>query len=107
MRLSFILSFLVLLGGGATAAEGILVVGIGRSSCANWQSSPENAKEGTAWIFGLWSGLNSINPKNRQVGSRSDARGIAAEVKKLCDDKPSLSLHEATVMVYTAMFEGK
>lgn len=106
MRPFSILLFLIFWGNAASAAEGIFVVGIGTLSCANWQSSPAKVKEGKAWLFGAWTGLNSINPKNRLVGSKSDARGLAAEVKRLCTDKPSMSLHEATLLAYRGMVEG-
>jgi hypothetical protein len=41
------------------------------------------------------------------VGSRTDGDGIAAEVKKVCEGQPSMSLSEAVLKVYNAMAEGK
>ena len=74
--------------------------GIGKLSCANWLSQPENTLEGQAWLFGYWSGLNRMNPQNSSVGSRSDPPGIVGEIEKICRAEPSTGLYEAVQRVY-------
>jgi hypothetical protein len=83
------------------------IIGIGLKSCSYWQSSPATSGEGEAWIYGNWTGLNIHNTQNRMVGSRTDGDGIVAEVKKVCEGQPFMSLSEAVLKVYNAMAEGK
>jgi hypothetical protein len=63
--------------------------------------------EGKAWIFGYWSGLNTLNDKGHLTGNHTDSAGIVGEVKKLCDDHPSMGFSDAILAVYTAMTKGK
>jgi hypothetical protein len=83
------------------------IFGIGAKSCAYWQSTPATVSEGHAWIYGYWSGLNTHSNKSRTVGSRTDGVGVVAEVKKICDARPSMTLTDATLSAYTEMAEGK
>jgi hypothetical protein len=94
---------------GLALAQGVptYIIGIGLESCSYWQSSPATSDEGRAWIYGNWTGLNIHNTLNRMVGSRTDGDGIVAEVKKVCEGQPSMSLGEAVLKVYNAMAEGK
>jgi hypothetical protein len=81
--------------------------GIGLKSCAYWQSSPATVDEGRSWIVGHWSGLNTFNNQNHTVGSKTDGEGIIGEVKRVCDSRPSISLSNAVLSVYTAMAGAK
>jgi hypothetical protein len=90
----------------AAAAQGksSLVLGIGRMSCAHWQSSPPRQREGAIWIFGYWSGINHVGEttSGRLVGQHTDSEGIVAEVKKVCEAQPSMTLMDATATAYLA-----
>ena len=87
----------------ACAEEGALTVGIGRESCAYWQSSPSRRSEGAVWIYGFWTAYNHANEQNRMVGRHTDALGKVAEVKKTCDARPSMLLVDATAHTYWEM----
>jgi hypothetical protein len=87
----------------ADAAENALVLGIGRESCASWQSTPARRTEGTIWIYGFWSGANWGNDRNHKVGERTDPYGDVAEVKKTCDAQPSMALFDAATKTYHDM----
>jgi hypothetical protein len=91
----------------AQDARGRYMFGIGRSSCATWQSSLRYRYEGEAWILGFWSGLNSFNTQDSAVGSQTDGEGVIAEVKKVCDKGPSTSLSDAVEVVYFSMAKGQ
>jgi hypothetical protein len=79
------------------------VSGIGTRSCAYWQSTPASINEGTAWIFGFWTGMNFGNSDNHFIGAQTDGPGIIAEVKKICNERPSNLLSFATIATYDAM----
>jgi hypothetical protein len=77
-------------------------LGIGSRSCATWQSNSSYQRDGTNWIYGYWTGLNNAqtNPKDRMIGSKTDPQGIISEVKKNCDNQPSMALFDATSLTY-------
>jgi hypothetical protein len=80
-----------------------LVLGIGRQSCAYWQSSAARKSEGAIWIYGFWSAWNLANNRNHKVGEHSDTYGKVAEVLKTCAARPSMTLQEATAKTYNEM----
>jgi hypothetical protein len=81
------------------------MVGIGLASCATWLSDAGHEAEGTAWLWGYWTGLNSVNPSQTMVGSTTDAQGIAATVKAQCKLDPAEKLVDATRDVYIRFAE--
>ena len=91
----------------AEETSSVYIVGAGLDSCATWQSSRLNFNDGSAWIFGFWSGLNTLNAKNHVVGSLTDGEGIVAEVKKICGARPSMNLTDAVIEVYSRMARAK
>ena len=91
----------------AEETSSVYIVGAGLDSCATWQSSPLNFNDGSAWIFGFWSGLNTLHAKNHLVGSLLDGEGIVAEVKKICGARPSMNLTDAVIEVYSRMARAK
>jgi len=87
----------------AHAADSALVLGIGRQSCAYWQSTPARQSEGAIWIYGFWSGANWGNDRNHKVGEHTDSYGDVAEVKRTCDIQPSMTLFDAATKTYHDM----
>jgi hypothetical protein len=83
----------------------MIVFGIGRESCASWQSSASNQRDGASWILGFWTGINQngLDKKSRMVGSKTDGLGILAEVKKTCETRPSMTLKDATNLTHFEM----
>jgi hypothetical protein len=75
-------------------------LGIGRETCAYWQSSSNRQTEGAIWILGYWSGFDTMEQTIRSVGEDLGEQGRIAAVKKTCDAKPSISLSEATADTY-------
>ncbi|MBR0863665.1 hypothetical protein ACVIWV_005797 [Bradyrhizobium diazoefficiens] len=102
MRVFFPLFVLICLPSVVKAQESYLY-GLGLKSCGYWQSSPALFGEGKVWIFGFWSGMNVFNDGDHMVGSQTDAAGIVAEIKKVCEEAPSQSLGQATRTVYTKL----
>jgi hypothetical protein len=82
----------------ATAGPKTLVLGAGNYSCASWLSS--HWEEGGDWIVGYWSGRNHDNA-NHLVGSATDHDGIIGEVRKVCQEQPSITVFQATGLVYS------
>ena len=77
-------------------------------SCAKWLSTPATKAEGTVWIYGYWSGLNSmrtIYDDSGDIGKTTDAAGISGEVELFCKSVPSMKLSEAVGRVYTKFVE--
>jgi hypothetical protein len=86
-------------------AYSTLLFGIGTVSCANWLSTPFNQNEGNIWILGYWSGRNDENTVNHNVGIDTDAQGIIGEVRKICVERPSLTLLKASGTAYLNMLD--
>jgi hypothetical protein len=83
--------------GSASAEDQIPVqfTGIGRMSCAYWQSSAERFSEGGVWLYGYWTALNYVAATGNFVESKIDAAGIVAVVLKTCSVRPSQGLSKA------------
>jgi hypothetical protein len=80
----------------AAAAEvTVSMTGIGRMSCAHWQSSQQLHTEGTAWVHGFWTGLNYVAAASEQSQVDIDATSIVNEVDKTCAKQPSQVLASA------------
>src|SRR5258708_9548291 len=79
----------------AAAEPRTLVFDIGNKSCATWLSTEQTRHDGVDWILGYASGRNRENTVDRAVGSNTDAEGVTAEVKKVCEAHPSLTLFDA------------
>ena len=105
---AWIIAFAIVAGGQALDAglETANVYGIGGNSCASWLSSNRNETEGDIWVLGYWSGRNDANAANHKVGATTGADGIIGEVKKVCKDKPSLTLFHAVGRVWFDFLNG-
>ncbi len=95
--------FLLLCFQGGSSARGQLtnVFGIGRKSCATWNS--ENNAQVQAWALGYWTGLHVMNPKDHTVGSSTDGEGIIEEVRLVCQAHPPMGILDAENIVYGRM----
>src|ERR1700688_508218 len=60
------------------------MIGIGRMSCAHWQSTQARRLEGTIWIYGFWTGLNYVAAASDQTQAKIDVAAIAARVEETC-----------------------
>jgi hypothetical protein len=80
-----------------------LSFGSGPASCATFLQGPYRAS-GEGWILGFWSGLNLAGP-NHQVGQGTDGHAIVAEVERICDRNPSISLQSAVTQHYNAVVD--
>ncbi|HWA19959.1 MAG TPA: hypothetical protein VG757_13275 [Devosia sp.] len=77
----------VLMASAIPAHAQVMVLGIGRMSCASWLATPSSENEGTIWLFGYWTGVNAaIGDK---VGWTTDALGVVGAIKKRCEDDPA------------------
>lgn len=84
----------------ATPPKGFAAFG-GARSCATWQSSAAEIDVGKWWIWGFWSGRNSV--LGAHVGGGTDGEGIVAEIKLACSARPSATLAWATIQVFERM----
>jgi hypothetical protein len=48
------------------------MIGIGRISCAHWQSTHAHRLEGTIWVYGFWTGLNYVAAASDQTQAKID-----------------------------------
>src|SRR4051794_13678387 len=80
-------------------------LGIGRESCAHWQSSPARQAEGAAWILGYWNGFDVMEQVAQSVGHDVGEHGRIAAVKKTCDANAAMSLSEATSRTYWELWK--
>jgi NAD(P)-dependent dehydrogenase (short-subunit alcohol dehydrogenase family) len=87
----------------ASAQSAYHAVGIGNRSCAFWVSDPGRENEGVAYLYGVWTALNMVNPRNRFVGSKTDNEGKIAAVKQVCLGKPSMAFVDAVAEAYTSI----
>ena len=76
------------------------MVGIGSMSCAHWRSTREHLSEGTAWIYGFWTGLNYVAAASDQAQAKTDAAAIVIEVEKTCAQQTSQTLASAVWSAY-------
>ncbi len=56
-----------------------------------------------SWVLGFWTATNIMAPVNHHVGQNSDADGILAEVRRVCETSPSMTIQEATSIAYGKM----
>jgi hypothetical protein len=80
------------------------MIGIGRMSCAHWQSTQAHRLEGTIWVYGFWTGLNYVAAASDQTPAKIDVGAIVAQVKKTCVQQTSQTLASAA---WTAYLESK
>jgi hypothetical protein len=81
----------------------VQMTGIGGMSCAHWQSTQARRSEGTAWIYGFWTGLNYVAAASDQTQSKIDTTAIVTEVVKTCAQRPSQALASAVWNTYLAL----
>jgi hypothetical protein len=77
----------------------VLTFGAGITSCATWLTDKKTDTDIHGWVLGYWSGLNRLNTRH-QVGKSTDAKGVVAEVKKVCTASPTTEIDDAIVAVY-------
>ena len=77
--------------------------GIGRMSCAHWQSSKDRYAEGVVWLYGFWTGLNYVAAVQQVTQSEIDSNSIAKEVAKTCAASPSTPLAQAAWQTFAGL----
>jgi hypothetical protein len=101
MRTILAAVILCLWASGALAADdGFTAFGVGLDSCATWLSNRTYEYIGGEWILGFWSGLNAAHPNESVVGKDSDSAGLIAEVKRVCETRPTDKLMLVVLDVY-------
>lgn len=73
------------------------VLGAGNFSCAS-AFSPEYYDQTFAWIMGYWTGVGMARGARSPL--QTDGAGVVGEVKKLCNENPSMRLVEANSKTY-------
>jgi hypothetical protein len=76
------------------------MIGIGRMSCAHWQSTQGHRLEGTVWIYGFWTALNYVAAAIDQTQAKIDVGAIAGQVEKTCAEQTSQPLASAAWTTY-------
>lgn len=92
-----LLTLLLLIPSTAFAQEKVpvLLSGIGRLSCAHWQSTLTRQAEGSAWLLGFWTALNFVAGEDGRPQSDFDSAAVISEVSKTCVERPSKPLANA------------
>lgn len=76
----------------------------GAQTCQNWLSEPAPDELGKYWILGSWSGLNlgDVLRRNRaDTGHTLTAQDVLVSVERMCHQKLSMLLGEATARAWT------
>ena len=82
----------------------VVVFGVGHYSCERaWET--EFKFSAFSWVMGYFSGRNVGD--QTKVGGTTDGDGVVAEVRKVCDAKPSLTLATATERVFVSLSRQK
>jgi hypothetical protein len=76
------------------------MIGIGRMSCAHWQSTQAHRLEGAIWVYGFWTGLNYVAAASDQTQAIIDVAAIVAQVEKTCTQQTSQTLASAAWTTY-------
>jgi hypothetical protein len=76
--------------------------GVGTQSCTVLLSSPDKEII-SSWIWGYWSGLNTMNLKNHFVGDKLKGGAIVDAVRRECGRTPSTPIASAIEAVYVDM----
>jgi hypothetical protein len=76
------------------------MIGIGRMSCAHWESTQAHQREGTIWVYGFWTGLNYVAAASDQTQANIDVAAIVAQVEKTCARQTSQTLASAAWTTY-------
>ena len=76
------------------------MIGIGRMSCAHWESTQAHQREGTIWVYGFWTGLNYVAAASDQTQANIDVAAIVAQVEKTCARQTSQTLAGAAWTTY-------
>src|SRR5262245_4405453 len=93
---TIVIATFTLIGFNTSALSAFWQIGIDKS-CATWLAGTNNITDGM-WILGFWTGLNYS--EDSMAGKTTDAPGLLAEVKKVCEEEPSLSVANATASVH-------
>jgi hypothetical protein len=88
--------------------ESVWLMGAGETSCAEWLKSsgdyfPESAQ---SWIAGYWTGMNTLDAANRNVGKATGPETIITDVHKRCTDHPSETLYVAASEIYVGYLKA-
>jgi hypothetical protein len=76
------------------------MIGIGRMSCAHWQSTQAHQLEGAIWVYGFWTGLNYVAAASDQTQAKIDVASIGGQVEKTCAQQTSRTLASAAWTTY-------
>jgi hypothetical protein len=76
------------------------MIGMGRMSCAHWQSTQAHRSEGAIWVYGFWTGLNYVAAASDQTQAIIDVATIVAQVEKTCAQQTSQTLASAAWTTY-------
>jgi hypothetical protein len=81
----------------------VWLVGMGQTICSDWLKSPARGLE---WVGGFWTGMNTLDSANHNVGKESGIDAVTADLKKRCTDHPQETLYVAASEIYVADMKG-
>jgi hypothetical protein len=56
--------------------------------------------EAESWAQGFWTGLNTLDPRNHNVGKDADPKSIILDITTHCSDNPAESLMQSVSEIY-------
>ena len=77
----------------------------GSTPCSLWLSNPTATREGLAWLYGAWSGLNmaaSLKHDVYDVGHTLTAQQVAGAVERICRQDVAKIMNVAVLNAYVA-----
>jgi len=89
---------------GASAADQVMIAGIGRQTCVYWTSAPEVKAEGEKWALGFWSALNYVAAVTKQQNQLIiDPQRMLDEIEKMCAQRPDQLLAESVWITFLTL----
>lgn len=77
----------------------------GQTPCSVWLSNPTAMRQGLAWLYGAWSGLNMAGGMKHDVydvGHTLKAEEVAGAVERVCRQDMTKIMNVAVLDVYVA-----
>ena len=77
----------------------------GSTPCSLWLSNPTATRQGLAWVYGAWSGLNmaaGLKHEAYDVGHTLTAQQVAGAVERICRQDMAKIMNVAVLDAYVA-----
>ena len=102
MRIVIPTCFLALLFLHPVKAQDVASFG-GEVTCQTFTTASASAKEGGAWVFGFWTGLNvmaALQHEAHDIGHTLQPQQVISAVLNICQQRPTMNLAVAAAIAW-------